>query len=341
MSDLIVTHACVIPARFRVRDHCMFVINFQESSMVGLAPFRVQLYSSQCLNTNVLCGAMQQYVNRLEENISRHCLIEKLSILHHRYAKRKTFQCKLNKLDKQSRDLMLNAKKKCRCINSGQIPFLPEAAWWIRRTQVYCSLLQFHNGHIQNRWSLKITSRQCGIELQVRIQKYDYFWKNGKQYPRKHLNDCLARARDKEDSNKEREILGIIQCKKDRSFWCQLNYVMGKPRSGSVWQVLVEDEEHGTLTEHVTQEWVQKAIFDNIHRKPLFLAEAAPACNGPLGGLFGYNANTITAQCILNMTYTFLEDFDQATKEICKECACIKFMIPKDSLNITITKVNW
>jgi hypothetical protein len=49
---------------------------------------------------------------------------------------------------------------------------------------------------------------------------------------------------------KEREILAIIQCKKDWSFWGQMNYVMAKPCSGSVRHVLVEDEEQGTLTEH-------------------------------------------------------------------------------------------
>jgi hypothetical protein len=53
----------------------------------------------------------------------------------------------------------------------------------------------------------------------------------------------------------------------------------------------VEDEEQGTLTEHLTQESVQKAIFENIHQKRFFLAEAAPACNGKLGGLFGYSSN--------------------------------------------------
>jgi hypothetical protein len=131
-SNLIVTHACVMPAGFGVGDHCMFVINFQELSMVGLALFQVQRYSSWHLNTKVLSGVMQKYINRLEENIFRHHLIEKLGVLHHRHAKRKAFQCKLNKLDKQSRNLMLNAEKKCRRIKSGQILFLPEAALWIR-----------------------------------------------------------------------------------------------------------------------------------------------------------------------------------------------------------------
>jgi hypothetical protein len=149
-SNLILTHACVMPAGFGVRDHCMFVIDFEELSMVGLAPFQVQRYSSWRFNTKLLSGGTQKYVNRLEGNISRHRLIEKLGILHHRHIKRKMFQCELNKLDKQSRDLMLDAKKKCHRIKSGQIPFLPEAALWIRRTQVYRSLLRFHDGHIRN-----------------------------------------------------------------------------------------------------------------------------------------------------------------------------------------------
>jgi hypothetical protein len=249
---------------------------------------------------------------------------------------------------------MLKAKKKCRRIISGQIPFLPEAALWIRQTQVHLSLLCFHKGRVQNQRNLKRTAWGCGIEhcfnlkveeillrLQVCIQKCSYFWKKGKQYQQKHLNDCLARARDKEDSYKEQEILGIIQCKNDRSFWSQSNYLMGKPRIGSVQWVLVDDKEHGTLTEHVTQESVQKAIFDNIHRKCFFLVEAAPACNGPLRGLLRYNANAITAQCILNGTYTFPEDFNQATKAIWEECARVRLMVCKDSLNITITKDDW
>jgi hypothetical protein len=76
MGNLIVTHAYVMPAGFGVGDHRMFVIDFQESSIVGLAPFQVQRYSLWHLNTKVSSGAMQKYINRLEENISRHHLIE-------------------------------------------------------------------------------------------------------------------------------------------------------------------------------------------------------------------------------------------------------------------------
>jgi hypothetical protein len=116
---------------------------------------------------------------------------------------------------------------------------------------------------------------------------------------------------------------------------------MGKARSGSVWKVLIEDKENGTVTEYVTQETVQQAIFDNIHRKRFYLAEATPACNGQLRGLFGYNTTTVTAQRILEGRYIYPEGFDQATKEICEECAQIRLIVPKDSLNLEITRQDW
>jgi hypothetical protein len=98
---------------------------------------------------------------------------------------------------------------------------------------------------------------------------------------------------------------------------------MGKARNGSVRRVLVESNVEGTLMEFTTKEAVEEAIFTNIHWKRFYLAETTPACNGRLRGLFGYNAAMVTAERILHGTYDYPDDFDQATREICKECAKI------------------
>jgi hypothetical protein len=174
---------------------------------------------------------------------------------------------------------MINAKKKCRKIKSGRIPFSPEAALWICRLQVYWSLLRYHNGHIRNCGNLKRTARRCGITncfaitveevtlcLKACAEKCKYFQKYGKEYQRKHLYQCLERAREHKDDNREKEILAMIQREKDRSFWRRVNYIMGKPHAGAVRRVLVENKDQvGTLIENTTQELVQQAIFDNIH----------------------------------------------------------------------------
>jgi hypothetical protein len=146
-------------------------------------------------------------------------------------------------------------------------------------------------------------------------------------------------ARESKDEQQEKEIPAIINREKDRSFWRRISYVMGKPRGGSVRHVLVDNRDQaGTLTKNITQEPVQEAIFTNIHPRRFFLAEAAPICTGNLRGKFGYNAVTRTTKAILNGTYNFPPDFDQATKEICEECARIREMIPIDSMDIIITK---
>jgi hypothetical protein len=105
-----------MPAGYGVGDHRMFVIDIQEASLVGTEPFCVQRYFARQLNKKVLSGATKK---RLEENISRHRLIKKLGNLHRCHKRRKSFQCALNKLNKQSRNLMLNAEKKCCQIRLG------------------------------------------------------------------------------------------------------------------------------------------------------------------------------------------------------------------------------
>ncbi len=220
-----------MPAGFGVGNHRLFVVNFQEASLVGNAPARIQRFSSRCLNTKVSSGATQRYLKQLETNLERHRLIEHLRSLHTTCKSKQAFRRGLNKLDKLSKDLMLNAEQKCCRIKSGRILFSPEASVWIQRTQVYCSLLRYHRGLIQNRGNLKQTVRRCGIlnclalsvedilaRLKVCINHCDYYRIHGKQYRRKHLKKCLQTAREMEDDLCEKKILAIIQREKDRSF---------------------------------------------------------------------------------------------------------------------------
>ena len=114
------------------------------------------------------------------------------------------------------------AEKKCRRIKSGRIPFSPEASKWIRRAQVYRSLLRLHAGKIRNRGNLKRAARRCGVEdpmnmslteirsrLKVCKDKCNYFKKHGHRHRRRHLKSRLEleKARQK-------------RMKKQRSVFC-------------------------------------------------------------------------------------------------------------------------
>jgi hypothetical protein len=161
---IIITHACVMLAGFGIGDHWMFVIDVQEETILRTAPFRVKRFALCRLNTKVSNGATQKYLTKLEEGLSRHRLIEKINKLHMQYKSEKKLQNELNKLDRQSKDMMINAERKCRWIKSGRIPFSPESALWIQRTQVYKSLFRHLHGLIWNVGNLKRTARKCSIQ---------------------------------------------------------------------------------------------------------------------------------------------------------------------------------
>jgi hypothetical protein len=82
--------------------------------------------------------------------------------------------------------------------------------------------------------------------------------------------------------------------------------------------------------EHVTQPSIQEAKWSNIHYKCLYLAEKAPVCQGHLHKELGYNVMLDTAHSILAGTYVYPEDLNKATKELCRECALIRQIVPQD-----------
>jgi hypothetical protein len=94
-----------------------------------------------------------------------------------------------------------------------------------------------------------------------------------------------------------------------------MNYALGKPRGGACFKVQVEGV-NGTVTEYTGKDELENAIWDNIHRKRFILAEDTPLCSGKLRGEFGYNTISLAASSILAGTYEYLDDSDEATKEI-------------------------
>jgi hypothetical protein len=102
------------------------------------------------------------------------------------------------------------AKKKYQKIKSGRVMFSPEASLWIRRTQVYSSLLKYHARRIRNGGNLKQTVRWCNIpdamslsieeiyfRLKACVNQCNYFKKHGKYYQQKHLYNRLEAAKEK------------------------------------------------------------------------------------------------------------------------------------------------
>jgi hypothetical protein len=102
----------------------------------------------------------------------------------------------------------------------------------------------------------------------------------------------------------------------------------------------VEDGAGGVI-DHETEERVQEAIFNEIHRKWYNLAEETLICQGGLRGQFGYISTLPTAKAVLDGTYDFPPDIDVATKELFKEIANIRSIIPPNSVTGVISRERW
>jgi hypothetical protein len=161
----------------------------------------------------------------------RHLLIKKLHEVHGSNWTQQENANRVSLIDREGKEYMKHAKKVCRKIKCCWIPFLPEASIWIRRAQVYYSLIKFHKGKIRNKGNLKRVARRCNISnslelligkilLQVEecIPKCQVYQEHGKQFRAKHLNKCLRLAQEKGDKEAIEKIAAIIQKEKQQVF---------------------------------------------------------------------------------------------------------------------------
>jgi hypothetical protein len=143
-----------MPAGYGIGDHRLFIINFHTSTLVGTGPPRERRASSRRLNTR-LPHVVAKYNKSLEANILRHRLIEKMGMAHTQIKDREEIQQRINKIDQKSEQYMKYAANTCRKINSGRICFSPESVIWIKREQIYKSLVLYKQGRRKNRGNLK------------------------------------------------------------------------------------------------------------------------------------------------------------------------------------------
>jgi hypothetical protein len=162
-SDIQMAGTCIMPAGYRIGDHCLFVIDFMASLLIGTSPKRIVRPQTRRLNCKIL-GAVEQYNKRLEEKILRHRLIEQLGQVHVSDIPQWEKKQQLDKIDAEGRNYMKNSEKRCWKIKAGRIPFSPKAAKLIWRVQVYKSLLKFVRCRGRNCGNLRWAAYRAGIE---------------------------------------------------------------------------------------------------------------------------------------------------------------------------------
>ena len=93
-------------------------------------------------------------------------------------------------------------------------------------------------------------------------------------------------------------------------------------------RVVSERTDDGNIVEYEGQNKVEEAMWSKIHDEQFYAVEKAPICQDRLRGEFGYQANTPAASRVLDRTYNYTEDYDPPSKELLKECARVRTIIP-------------
>jgi hypothetical protein len=82
-------------------------------------------------------------------------------------------------------------------------------------------------------------------------------------------------------------------------------------------------------------------IWKKIHQECYHLAEEAPICQGRLGGEFGYNANTLSGEAVLNGTYEPPLGTHGGTTSLFQAIAELSRTFPPNSIAQIITREDW
>ena len=158
MLDVKVTGACVMLCGYGIGYHRVFIVDFWTTSLIGDTPPRMIRASARKLNNDIPRVA-EKYTDRLQKNIYQHRIIERTIEAHCSTTDNEILRERLEVIDAESKQYMVHAEKKCRRLKSGLIQFSPDSAIWIRRCQVYRSLLRYHAKDIRNRGNLKCVAR--------------------------------------------------------------------------------------------------------------------------------------------------------------------------------------
>ena len=102
------------------------MIDFLTSLLIGRNPPKIVRAAARRLNT-MTPGAEAKYVHRLETLMEHHTIVDKVQRLLHEVQSEAELKVGLGTLDAEMRQYMCAAKKKCRRVKSGRIPFSPEA----------------------------------------------------------------------------------------------------------------------------------------------------------------------------------------------------------------------
>ena len=107
--------ACVIPVRYAVGDHRLFIIDFIKSCLVGASNSSIVQSAARRLNLRIPAAA-EDYSDRFEHLVLKHKLIERIVKAHESSSIAQIAKENINKIYIERKNYTAHAEKKFRKI---------------------------------------------------------------------------------------------------------------------------------------------------------------------------------------------------------------------------------
>ena len=143
-----------MPSGYGVVNHRLFVLDFLTFSLIGKKPPWIIRSSARQFNTKIPL-TKDNYTNVLEYIVVSRRLTERMVAAHNTSSSIVLVKERIDIIDQEGVQYINRAERKCHRIKSCRIPFSPDSLIWIRRCQVYCSILRYHAGKIRNQENMK------------------------------------------------------------------------------------------------------------------------------------------------------------------------------------------
>jgi hypothetical protein len=238
---------------------------------------------------------------------------------------------------------MLALEKRCNKFHDGIIEFSPITSIWIRRRQAYGWIQPFHENKVAHGGNLFGTCRCFNIAsllvltpAQVLLNVHECMtWLEGlkKDAPKlqnAHLRECLSSTQVREDTALVIAIQKILRAELIRCHWRSIQRAANLTRGGAVTWLTVPHPAGDTLYATREDEESQGAAAIETWYKVAW--EAPILQDAWLYSNFGFLANTVSADHVLQGSYIYLENMDTHTKLLLQEAQHIFHRLSKEEV---------
>ena len=315
-----------------VGDHRALFIDLPLQMLLGEDPFTIHKHSARRL----VCDrpkVVSKFNKLLRQQLENQCTIIQFDkfIQHHQNGHYKNIHSIISALDKIDRSItnaIRYAEKRCRKINSGNVPYTPELNQTGQAINLWNNVIRKKGCNISSKYlqrsakklgltinPMHLSLQDCEMERKIASKKYRSIKRNAQQSRTAFLHDLAAQQAARGNDSISNIILRMNRNEEIRSSYQRIKAVT-KPFCGATQKVLISSNDSEIVT--AEKEKIEEALCNENIAK-FTMAYSSPFLQKPLSSLLQQTATSSTAKQILHGQFsTSRMNLQRTTKRFIK-----------------------